>query len=298
MDKPNILFFLGKGGVGKSTLSAAAALQLAQSGRDVHLLSLDPAHNLGDLFGAKKSKFRPHQNLLVEEINPAGETAAYLREVRDEAKSRFRYWDTLGLDLAGMVNLLKESPGVEEYALLRALQSAAMRLKKNGLLVVDTPPTALALRILALPGMLKKWTDRLSAMRGRILKERFSLHRLSGGRSTIAGFTEEEDPVSGRLTSLQGGYGSLNRQLKSGSCRIYVIDTPARLAEEEAKRILSTLKKSGFRPGGLIRNRSADPYRPDHGLPCYSVPENALPHGPEGLGRLPLDFILKECSHA
>jgi arsenite-transporting ATPase len=45
-----ILFFTGKGGVGKSTMAAAAAWQLSRKSR-VLIVSLDPAHNLGDIFG-------------------------------------------------------------------------------------------------------------------------------------------------------------------------------------------------------------------------------------------------------
>jgi arsenite-transporting ATPase len=46
----NFFFFTGKGGVGKSTLAAASAWQLSQKYR-VLIVSLDPAHNLGDIFG-------------------------------------------------------------------------------------------------------------------------------------------------------------------------------------------------------------------------------------------------------
>jgi arsenite-transporting ATPase len=45
-----LLFFTGKGGVGKSSLAAATAWQLSQQHR-VLIVSLDPAHNLGDIFG-------------------------------------------------------------------------------------------------------------------------------------------------------------------------------------------------------------------------------------------------------
>ena len=47
------LFFTGKGGVGKTTVAAAAALALADSGRRVLVVSTDPASNLRDVFGAR-----------------------------------------------------------------------------------------------------------------------------------------------------------------------------------------------------------------------------------------------------
>ena len=45
-------FFAGKGGVGKTTCAAATALTLAESGRRVLVVSTDPAHSLGDVFGS------------------------------------------------------------------------------------------------------------------------------------------------------------------------------------------------------------------------------------------------------
>ena len=50
-DVPRYLFFTGKGGVGKTSLACATALQLAESGRSVLLVSTDPASNVGQVFG-------------------------------------------------------------------------------------------------------------------------------------------------------------------------------------------------------------------------------------------------------
>ena len=294
MNTPGLIFFLGKGGVGKSTLAAASALQLARKGRRVHLLSLDPAHNLGDLFGSRRKKFRPLKNLQVEEADPSTLTRTYLKEVRDEAAAHFRYWSTMGLDLEGMIGLLQKSPGVEEYALLRALTAAVDKKDKEDILVVDTPPTALALRILTLAGNLEEWTGRLAIQRSRILKERFSLHRLSGGRVPISGFTEEEDPVSGRLDSLQSRYGALDSLLRGQDCRMYVVATPARLARMEAGRIISALEEAGLRPAALIRNRSGKEQPAGIFSPEYSIPGGAAPETMDQLGGLPLGFITEE----
>ena len=48
---PRFLFFTGKGGVGKTSLSCAAAIQLAVKGKQVLLVSTDPASNVGQVFG-------------------------------------------------------------------------------------------------------------------------------------------------------------------------------------------------------------------------------------------------------
>jgi arsenite-transporting ATPase len=50
---PQYLFFGGKGGTGKTTCAAAAAIALAERGRHLLVVSTDPAHSLGDVFGRK-----------------------------------------------------------------------------------------------------------------------------------------------------------------------------------------------------------------------------------------------------
>ena len=78
-----ILFFTGKGGVGKSTLAAAYAWQLSQKHR-VLIVSLDPAHNLGDIFGVEvRGERRFSQTLFLKEVDLKKLSKAYLkREIR------------------------------------------------------------------------------------------------------------------------------------------------------------------------------------------------------------------------
>ena len=147
-------FFLGKGGVGKTTLSSSFALNLARKGKKVLIASLDPAHNLGDalecsLNGEPKTV---EKNLDALEINLSFWVEKYLKESRDQLKSNYSYNLTLNLD--SFFNILKYSPGTEEYAVLWAIEDIHCRLGPlYDVVVFDTPPTALSLRFLSLPAI-------------------------------------------------------------------------------------------------------------------------------------------------
>lgn len=302
MGKPALIIFLGKGGTGKSTLAAAAAVHLAGSGIGTDLVSLDPAHNLGDIFGTRRARFRPCPGLTVREVDPAAWTRRYLRDVRDEARRQFRYWSALGTGFDGMVGMLREAPGVEEYALLKALAAAVRERRADRILVLDTPPTALALRILTLPAVVAGWTRRLAGLRGRILRERLVLDRLAGGESVpVAGYAEAEDPVSQRLASLNGEYADLESFLASRECLLYVIVNPDRLSRREGGRICARLAASGMVPAGIIGNRWTDDAAPPAGeglpaaVPLHRVPVVAIPDG-AGPGVFPLEFITERCA--
>ncbi|MBE3072874.1 MAG: ArsA family ATPase, partial [Acidobacteria bacterium] len=85
------LFFGGKGGVGKTTCSAATALSASRAGRRVLLVSTDPAHSLADAFGcgpgAGERDIAPR--LRVLEIDAETETRRYLEQARSQLASVF-----------------------------------------------------------------------------------------------------------------------------------------------------------------------------------------------------------------
>src|SRR5436853_6286400 len=73
-----VLLVGGKGGVGKTTISVAAALHLAQSGREVVLFTTDPASNLADLLSANGQQ--PTANLTIESLNAEQLYERFLRD--------------------------------------------------------------------------------------------------------------------------------------------------------------------------------------------------------------------------
>ena len=116
-----ILFFTGKGGVGKSTLAAATAWQLSQNCR-VLAVSLDPAHNLGDIFNIEiNKKTRLTDRLFLKEVDLQKLSKAYLKREVNVLSDTYSYLKALNLD--SYFSVLKYSPGIEEYALLNSIDN-------------------------------------------------------------------------------------------------------------------------------------------------------------------------------
>ena len=129
--KTSCLFYLGKGGVGKSTSSALTAVHLAQSGFNVLLVSMDPAHNLSDIFEKKFSE-KPYpltENLEIKEIDINYWIKKYLDEVESQIRRTYSYLSALNLEQ--YFGVIKYSPGIEEYALLLAYREILSRNKKK-----------------------------------------------------------------------------------------------------------------------------------------------------------------------
>lgn len=249
-------FFLGKGGVGKTTLSAAFSLSLARSGKKVLIASLDPAHNLGDVYRTelKDTPVTVEPNLDALEVDLAAWVDKYLDESRRELKTTYSYAGTLNLD--SFFDIMKYSPGTEEYAVLWAIEHIHCNLAADyDVVVFDTPPTALSLRFLAMPAISNLWVAELTKLRERILDRRTSITRINPESAVAESCVDkDDDKVYGRLGSIRKRLSAL-QNLFSKESYVAVIINPDHLSVSEALRIQEELVKIDIPLSGLCVNK-------------------------------------------
>lgn len=132
---PGVIMTMGKGGVGKTTIAAAVAMELARRGHPVHLSTTDPAAHV------QATVAEGLEGLTVSRIDPAVETRAYTTQVMSEAGA--------GLDAAGRALLEEDlrSPCTEEIAVFRAF-ARTVADGEDGFVVLDTAPTGHTLLLL------------------------------------------------------------------------------------------------------------------------------------------------------
>ncbi len=238
------IFFTGKGGVGKSTLSATCAWQLAEHGYKTLLLSIDPAHNVADIFdtsvGHKKSKFG--KNLYLQEANLDKAASVYIEQNIDILTEVYSYTKAFNFDT--YFKVLRYSPGVEEYASLTILEQTLRNETDFDFIVFDTPPTGLTLRILALPNISITWVDRLRRIRKQILEKRHTIHNITGKYSEEGfrlAYDEKDDAVMQKLNEIWQRYVNVYKALKGDDNSIAVVFNPDYLSLRESQRILEGL---------------------------------------------------------
>ncbi len=138
-DGPGLVMVMGKGGVGKTTIAAAVAAELARRGNDVHLSTTDPAAHVADAIDAEA------ESLTVSRIDPAEESERYRREVLE----------TKGKDMDEEERKLLEedlrSPCTEEIAVFQAF-SRKIREARRRFVIMDTAPTGHTLLLLDATG--------------------------------------------------------------------------------------------------------------------------------------------------
>ncbi len=132
-----LIFTMGKGGVGKTTVASAIAVGLVEKGHRVHLTTTDPAAHLEYQFQNDKL----NQNLTISSINPKVEVEKYKAEVLAKSSNN--------LDEASLAYLKEdlESPCTEEIAVFQAFAEVVAK-SENEIVVIDTAPTGHTLLLL------------------------------------------------------------------------------------------------------------------------------------------------------
>ncbi|MBJ7938064.1 arsenical pump-driving ATPase [Bacillus cereus] len=130
-----VIFTMGKGGVGKTTVASAIAVGLAEKGHRVHLTTTDPAAHIDYVMHGEQG------NITISRIDPKLEVENYRKEVIEQAK------DTV--DEEGLAYLEEDlrSPCTEEIAFFRALADIVERANDE-IVVIDTAPTGHTLLLL------------------------------------------------------------------------------------------------------------------------------------------------------
>ncbi|TFD71709.1 arsenical pump-driving ATPase [Cryobacterium sp. Hb1] len=163
-DPPRFLFFTGKGGVGKTSVACASAIELATRGGRVLLVSTDPASNIGQVFGVTIGNtvtlIEAIAGLSALEIDPEQAADAYRERIIAPVRGLLpeRELASIAEGLSG--SCTTEVASFDEFTNLLTDDSL---LQTYDHIVFDTAPTGHTIRLLQLPG---SWTEFLNAGKG------------------------------------------------------------------------------------------------------------------------------------
>ncbi len=150
---PRFLFFTGKGGVGKTSIACATAIQLADSGRRVLLVSTDPASNVGQVFGISIGNHITAvpavQNLAALEIDPQAAAQGYRDRIVGPVRGILPDDVVKGIEEQLSGACTTEIAAFDEFT---ALLIDSPITSSYDHIVFDTAPTGHTIRLLQLPG--------------------------------------------------------------------------------------------------------------------------------------------------
>jgi arsenite-transporting ATPase len=242
-----ILLYTGKGGVGKTSVSAATALRCAELGYRTVVISTDSAHSLADSFD---QPLGPEPTLIAD--NLWGQELDVLYQMD-------RYWGTVQGYLAsmfawrGLEGIIAEEtsvlPGMEELASLLQI----VHLHDSGdydVIIIDAAPTGATLQLLTIPEMGRWYIQKVFPLQRRAMAMSSPLLR------AISDMPIPDERVFDAIVDLHGELDRMHRLLADrqlSSARLVL--NPEKMVIKETKRTYTYLTLYGYSTDAIICNR-------------------------------------------
>lgn len=241
-----IIIYTGKGGVGKTSMAAATACRIAESGKKVLVMSTDQAHSLGDSFDMKlgKEPVKIMEGLYGLEIDSVYESEKSWGNIRGYFKELLTLKGGSGIE----VEELLVFPGLEElFSMFKILE--VYESGEYDTLIVDCAPTGETLQLL-------KYPERLSGLINKILPvKRKGVKAVGPVVEKIAKIPMPEDNVFDDIEYLMDKMQRLQRLLLDREVvSLRVVTTPEKIVISEAKRNFTCLYLFRYNVDAVIVN--------------------------------------------
>ncbi|MEY2336408.1 arsenical pump-driving ATPase [Acidithiobacillus ferrianus] len=270
-DVPKFIFFTGKGGVGKTSLSCATAIHLAETGKQVLLVSTDPASNVGQVFGqAIGNRITPIdtvRGLSALEIDPQAAAQQYRERVLEPIREALPADVVKGIEEQLSGACTTEIAAFDEFTALLTDSGLAERYDH---IVFDTAPTGHTIRLLQLPGA---WSGFIAAN--------------PEGASCLG-------PLAG-LDKQRQRYAEALRALSDPArTRLVLVARAQKSTLDEVARTHGELAEIGLSKQHLVINGVLPAVEAEHDMlaaAVYRREQAAIAEMPAALRQLPLDQL-------
>jgi arsenite-transporting ATPase len=243
-----VIIYTGKGGVGKTSVSAATAVKLAEQGYRTLILSTDAAHSLSDSFQVAlgSEPVRISERLWGVEVDSLRETEKHWGAVRN--------WLSGLMSWANLDDITTEEmlvfPGMEELFSLMEIRRHATSGDYDAI-IVDCAPTGETLRLLSYPNLLRWWLEKVFPYERRLLKVVRPVAKVVAGGLELPG-----DNVLDSLASLVRQLEKLQKIIiDPAMTSVRVVVNPEKMVIAEARRAFTYLNLYGFNTDAIIVNR-------------------------------------------
>ena len=268
---PRFLFFTGKGGVGKTSIACATAIELAEAGRRVLLVSTDPASNVGQVFGVgigdKITAIDAVPNLFALEIDPQAAAQAYRDRIVGPVRGKLPEAVVKGIEEQLSGACTTEIAAFDEFTAL--LTDAAITSGYDHI-IFDTAPTGHTIRLLQLP---VAWSGFLEAGKGD-----------ASCLGPLAGLEKQRAQYSAAVDALADGQRT----------RLILVARAQNSALREAARTHEELAAIGLHQQFLVVNGllpKEEAALDALAAALYAREQAALAATPDALRSLPCDYV-------
>ena len=269
------MLFTGKGGVGKSTISAATAIHHAQEGLKTILVSSDPAHSTDDTLGVAVGNgvlTKISDNLWAKNINAEANANLFADEMKKGMEAMFAK-QIPGFD-SEIFTDMTSFPGMDEFFALDEILKLVQSCDYD-IIVFDTAPTGHTLKALNAPAAIRTFLLRILRMKAKIdnLKS-FMLKK--GDTPQLIAHLEEICAKVERLTLILRNPKFVN---------INLVSIASEAGFQECFRTIQFLKKMEIPVGNIIVNNI---------MPNFGDTEWALAEEHPSVGLVHREYVMQQ----
>ncbi len=257
------LFFTGKGGVGKTSAACATAVSLADEGKNIMLISTDPASNLQDVFDTELNNkgvtIKDVPNLVVANFDPEEAAAEYKESVISPYRGKLpeAVLNNMEEQLSGSCTV--EIAAFNEFSSFITDKKTADEFDH---IIFDTAPTGHTLRMLQLPSA---WSNFISE----------NTHGASC-LGQLSGLESKREVYKNAVDNLADGTKTT----------LILVSRPEPSPLKEAERASNELKEIGVKNQILVINGVLEKHDDDLSTALYEKQKNALKDMPSGLNNI------------
>ena len=242
-----VIFYTGKGGVGKTTVSAATALRASELGYRTVILSADPAHSLGDSLDTSLSGVPQPiaPNLWGQELDILQEIETHWATIQDWVTLLMARW---GMEAETMADEMASLPGMGDLSALLYIN----RYHDNGeydLVILDCAPTGQTLQLLSFPDSVRSWIQKAFPIGKGVSKMLRPLGSLL--KTPFPG-----DKVFDSMQSLFSQLGRVKTFLEDpANSSVRLVVNPEKMVIKETQRTFTYLNLYGYSTDLIVCNR-------------------------------------------
>lgn len=253
--KPNLkmVIFAGKGGLGKTTCSAALSYAVSSS-KKVLCFSTDPQASLSDIFeqnifGKGEVEVRP--NLFVVEIDADTKIARYIEEIKQKIRDMYKM--EVPPEIESYIDSSVAEPAMYESATYDAM-AEYLAAGNYGLYVFDMPPFGHGIRMITMADILSAWAEKLTEAREKAREYDEIARRLKGEKLV------KEDEVLTELYDIKKKLTTFTDVMKDREkAAFFMVITPERMSIIDTEKALEMFKSVGIELAGIVVNKVLPP---------------------------------------
>jgi arsenite-transporting ATPase len=259
------IMFGGKGGLGKTTFSAATAYWLASQGHRVLVFSVDPQASLSDIFKRDIFGHGPVQimeNLWAQEIDADKNIKAYQQEIRQKIRDMYGM-EEIPEEIENYISAAAAEPAMEESAIFDAVVDIVVKGDYD-YYIYDLVPLGHALYYLSMAKVYDEWINRITELRQQMREHEEMVARLK--RETVA----DEDQILTELQYIKTRINQSSRILtdKDKTAFFFVV-VPEQMIILDTQKAAQLFSKFDVPIAGYVVNRVLPADLAAQDLPAY-----------------------------